>query len=176
MILTTDVAYGDADAVAAGVLHRDWEAAEAERVIVKPIAEVASYEPGAFYKRELPCLLKLLEDVDGVLDAVVIDGYVTLGAEAAPGLGWHLHEALGGSIPVVGVAKSAFTGTPEDRRVFRADSRQPLFVTAIGMPLAQAKARVAGMHGQHRLPTMLKLADRAGREHLEALHALHDRG
>lgn len=173
MILTTDVAYGDAGAVAAGVLHRDWEAAEAERVIVKPIADVASYEPGAFYKRELPCLLRLLEDVEGALDAVVIDGYVTLGAEAAPGLGWHLHESLGGSIPVVGVAKSEFAGTPEDCRVFRADSRQPLFVTAIGMPLAQAKAHVAGMHGRYRLPTMLKLADRAGREHLDALH---DRG
>ena len=52
-----------------------------ERAIVKHIDKVAPYEPGAFYKRELPCLMRLLDEVDRALEAVVVDGYVTLGPD-----------------------------------------------------------------------------------------------
>ncbi len=166
MILTTDVAYSETAAVAAGILHRGWDSAAAERTIVERIDTVAPYEPGAFYKRELPCLLRLLEAVDETLEAVVVDGYVTLGPEQSPGLGWHLHDRLGGGFPVIGVAKSEFVGTPETCRLYRGGSKQPLYVTSVGMPLSRAKACIAGMHGANRLPTLLKQADRVCREHL----------
>lgn len=165
MILTTDVFYSDGTAVAVGILHRTWETDAVERTIVEQVDQVAPYEPGAFYKRELPCLMRLLDDVDHTLEAVIVDGYATLGPARLPGLGWHLHERMGGSSPVVGVAKSEFAETPEECRVFRGLGRQPLYVTAIGMPLDLAKARIAGMHGPHRIPTLLKLADRLGRDH-----------
>ncbi len=168
MILTTDVAYSGTLAVAAGIVHRDWDSDAAERTIVERIDTVAPYEPGAFYKRELPCLLRLLEAVDETLDAIVVDGYVTLGPEQSPGLGWHLHDRLGGDVPVIGVAKSEFAGTPETCRLYRGGSKQPLYVTAIGMPLSQAKTCIAGMHGASRMPTLLKLADRACRDALAA--------
>ena len=167
MILTTDVFYSGDAAVAVGLLHRDWKTDVVERTIVKQIDQVAPYEPGAFYKRELPCLLRLLDDVDHALEAVIVDGYATLGPTRSPGLGWHLRERIGGSSPVVGVAKSEFAGTPDDCRVYRGSGGQPLFVTAVGMPLDLAKARVAGMHGPHRIPTLLKLADRLGRDHAQ---------
>ncbi len=166
MILTTDVAYNDNDngATAAGILHAEWESAETARRLVVPIAAVAPYEPGRFYKRELPCLLALLDAVGEALDAIVIDGFVTLGAEGKPGLGRHLFEALGGATPVVGIAKSAFAGTPEACQVLRGRSKVPLYVTAAGLPLSQAKARVQAMHGPHRIPTLVKAVDRLCRE------------
>ena len=164
MILTTDVFYRDGAAVAAGILHGRWETDAVERIIVRHIDTVAPYEPGAFYKRELPCLMRLLDEVDRALEAVVVDGYVTLGPEQSPGLGWHLHESMGRTTPVIGVAKSEFSGTPDECRLFRGRSRQPLFVTAIGIPLDDAKTCVSSMHGRFRVPTLLKLVDRLGRE------------
>ena len=127
---------------------------------------MAPYEPGAFYKRELPCLLALLQDIEPALSAIVIDGYVELGPDGTPGLGWHLHRAIGGSPPVVAIAKSEYAGTPDRCRLLRGTSKRPLFVTAIGMPLDRARALVAGMHGGSRIPTVLQLADRACRESL----------
>lgn len=163
MILSTDVSYSGRAAIAAGILHPDWTTDVVESVIVKHIDGVAPYEPGAFYKRELPCLMRVLEDVDCELEAVVVDGYVALGPEQSPGLGRHLYDSIGRTTPVIGVAKSEFDGTPEDCRLIRGRSRQPLFVTAVGLSLSRAKACIAGMHGQHRIPTLLKMADRACR-------------
>lgn len=40
-------------------------------------AVILPYEPGSFYKRELPCILSLLKDIYKQLDAIVIDGYAT---------------------------------------------------------------------------------------------------
>ena len=171
MILTTDVAYGDGVAAAAGLLHRDWDSEAPDRVIAVRIDEVAPYEPGAFYKRELPCLLRLVQEVGSRLDCVLIDGYVVLGSQEKPGLGWHLYESLGRKTPVVGIAKSAFADTPAACRLLRGSSKTPLFVTAIGMPLDRAKQRVSDMHGHSRIPTLLRMADRACRDHLSEFMA-----
>lgn len=114
----------------------------------------ADYVAGEFYRRELPCLLRLVKMADARPSVIVIDGYVTLSAEARPGLGWHLWEALERQVPVVGVAKTAFAGTPAECAVYRCGSRSPLFVTAAGLPLAEVKANVEAMHGPYRLPTL----------------------
>ncbi|MHA0033508.1 endonuclease V [Deinococcus sp. PESE-13] len=163
MILAADVQYGDTGAQAAGVLFTDWPDAAPERTLLVHLPEVAEYVPGEFYRRELPCLLRLVEVVAVPLSAVVVDGYVTLGEDARPGLGWKLWEALGRAVPVVGVAKTAFAGTPAETEVRRGGSHSPLYVTAAGLPLADAKAQVAAMHGPHRLPTLLNQADRLAR-------------
>ena len=164
MILATDVHYrGDQAAVAAGILFPHWAEAAVTRVIVKTTEGVAAYAPGEFYKRELPCLLNLLTEIDTPLETVVIDGYVSLGARRRPGLGMRLYEAMGGKVPVIGVAKSLFTGTDPGCALWRGTSRTPLYVTAVGMPLDEAKRRVLSMHGEHRIPTLLKQADRVSR-------------
>jgi deoxyribonuclease V len=140
-----------------------WESDAVERIIVKELDNVAPYEAGLFYKRELPCILSLLEDIDQALEAIVIDGYVTLGESKQPGLGRYLYESIGKSVPVIGVAKTEFVGTPGECRVFRGKSRSPLYVTTIGMPLAEARAHIEEMHGKHRIPTLLKRVDEISR-------------
>lgn len=163
MILAVDVAYFRRTATAAGVLFDAWDSGEAARTFVARIENVAGYAPGEFYLRELPCIAKLLARVDAPLDCIVVDGYARLGAAERPGLGWKLWESLGRKPPVIGVAKSEFRGTPENARLFRGRSARPLFVTAAGMPLEEAKACVARMHGTHRLPDLMKRVDRLSR-------------
>jgi deoxyribonuclease V len=93
-------------------------------------------------------------------DVIVVDGYVWLGSGAA-GLGAHLHAAIGGV--VVGVAKTRFASATDAVPICRGASRSPLFVSAVGMAVDIAAASVAAMHGPHRIPTMLKLADSIAR-------------
>ena len=82
-------------------------------------------------------------------------------AQAPPGLGKFLYDALGGEVIVIGVAKTAFRGIPPLYQLFRGGSKRPLYVTAAGVHLDLAKDFIRSMHGEHRLPTMLKRVDRA---------------
>ena len=161
MLLALDVAYTEAQGYAVAVAFADWTSEAVSAVHTTTLNQVPAYEPGAFYKRELPCLLAVLAAVDlTAVRSVVVDGYVTLGAEGRPGLGQHLYEALGGRVPVVGVAKTRFAGVaPRVVPVLRGQSQNPLYVTSVGMPMAEAARRVAAMHGPYRFPTLLKQLD-----------------
>lgn len=164
MILTVDVHYRrNNTATVAGIMFSEWESDAIERIIVKRLDNVAPYESGLFFKRELPCILSLLEDIDQPLEAIIVDGYVTLGESNKPGLGMYLYESIGRTVPVIGVAKTEFAGTPEECRVFRGKSKKPLYVTTIGMPLSEAKAHIKNMHGKSRIPTLLKRVDNISR-------------
>jgi deoxyribonuclease V len=160
-VVCLDVDYRGATAVAAGVWFRGWSASEAEAEMVATVREVAPYQPGDFYRRELPCLLAVL-DRGPAADVAVVDGYVWLGPERA-GLGAHLHAALGGRAVVVGVAKSRFAGALDAVPVYRGSSRSPLYVTAVGVSAAEAAGWVASMHGPYRVPSLLKRVDRLAR-------------
>lgn len=159
MIACVDVDYRDHEAVAACVLFRAWADAVDAGEEVEHVARVEPYRPGEFYRRELPCLLAVLGKVQGPLEAVVIDGYVWLGDETSPGLGGHLYAALGGTVPVIGVAKTGFAGVRVARPVVRGTSRRPLWVTAAGLDPDTAARHVAAMHGPFRIPTLLKRVD-----------------
>jgi deoxyribonuclease V len=159
-IAFTDVQYRAPGAVAACVLAASWEASapSAEWTCVLPA--VAPYEPGAFFRRELPCLLEVLRPAPA-LEAIVIDGYVWLDAEGARGLGAHLFEAL--RVPVIGLAKTAYRGSTFARAVPRPGSVKPLFLTSVGLEESVAAAHVARLHGVHRLPTLVKRVDALAR-------------
>jgi deoxyribonuclease V len=161
-IACVDVGYRGGRAVAACVLFGSWEDVRPAGEVTAEIAHVEPYVPGAFYKRELPCLLAVLEQVRVPLRAVLIDGYVWLSA-GRPGLGAHLYESLGRRAPVVGVAKTAFRGNTEAVSVLRGQSARPLYVTAAGMPASEAAVRVRAMHGRGRIPTLLACVDRLSR-------------
>lgn len=164
MLAAVDVHYHPTHAVAACVLfHAFTDDREATTRIAR-VTDVAPYEPGAFYKRELPCLLAVLDTVGVTLEAVVVDGYVWLSADGKPGLGARLFEAWNGKVAVVGVAKTAFAGATQGIPVLRGKSKVPLFVTAAGIDAQEAAARVAAMHGEHRIPTLLKRVDRLCRD------------
>ena len=156
-----DVHYSKIGAAAACVLFARWEDAAPARVAALRVASsVAAYVPGAFYLRELPCLLAVLRIVHEPLACVVIDGYAWLG-DQRPGLGARLYDAIG--VPVVGVAKTPFRGAPAIE-ILRGQSKRPLFVTAAGMRAEEAADRVKHMHGQFRVPTLLAATDRACRD------------
>lgn len=158
----TDVQYEGEGARAACVVA-PWTAATATEEHVVDVATVKPYRPGAFYERELPCLLAVLAAVRAPLAAIVVDGYVVLDDAGAAGLGAHLHDALERKTPVVGVAKTKFRDATFAIEVFRGQSRTPLYVTARGID-AQAAARlVTSMHGPHRVPTLLTRVDHLAR-------------
>jgi deoxyribonuclease V len=165
MLACVDVDYRGDQAVAACVLFRDWPDATPAGQLVGKVQSVAPYVPGQFYRRELPCLLAVLDKLPELPEVVVIDGYVWLGGEDHPGLGGHLHEALGRRVPVVGVAKTSFHSARLAVPVVRgASSTRPLFITAAGLGPAAAAAHVQGMHGPHRIPTLLRLVDQLCRQ------------
>lgn len=164
-IACLDVAYPDHGARAACVVAASWESESPASTYVREIDVVQPYAPGEFYRRELPCLLAVLDLLPALPEVVVIDGYVWL-SDSRPGLGAHLHAALGGKIPVVGVAKSAFAGVESCSRVvqvFRGESKRALFVTAAGMEPAVAGECVRCMAGAHRIPELLRVTDRLSR-------------
>ncbi len=159
LLACVDVDYRERGAVAAGLWFRGWSAAAPTYQAVASFPEVAEYEPGAFYRRELPCLLGVLARGPRP-DVVVVDGYVWLGGRSA-GLGAHLHAAFGGV--VVGVAKTRFASATDAVEVRRGGSRAPLFVSAVGMGVEEAAARLVEMHGPYRVPTLLKQVDSLAR-------------
>lgn len=59
MILAIDVHYKETYAKAVGILFH-WNDETPIDIITTTINEVAEYETGQFYKRELPCILQLL--------------------------------------------------------------------------------------------------------------------
>lgn len=163
MIVALDVDYGPDRARAAAVGAPTWDAPpDLERVLELP-GPPADYEPGQFWRRELPPLLALLAaNADLPLDALLVDGHAWL-TPGQPGLGARLHEALAGRVPVIGVAKTAYRGSPDAAHVLRGASQSPLFVTAIGLDLAAAADAVRRLHGPHRLPALLKRVDALAR-------------
>src|SRR5262249_35423559 len=117
-----DVDYRDGHAIAACVLFRDWSDAKPAETIALRIEGVAPYVPGEFYKRELPCLLAVLEKVAEPAELVIVDGYVWLAEDDRPGLGAHLYTALKERIPVIGVAKTRFASARRAVAVVRGEN------------------------------------------------------
>ena len=145
-----DVHYlGTGGARAAAVLAADAAFARvlAERTTLVPRA--APYRPGEFCLRELPPLRAVLEDLTG-LGLLVVGGYADLDPGGQPGLGAYAHAEFG--IPVIGVAKSRFRTATHAVPVVRGSSARPLYVTAAGMPTADAADLVRRMAGRYRLP------------------------
>jgi deoxyribonuclease V len=163
MIACTDVHYGKTHAIAACLLFRDWPDAYSCLEVTERIQEPAPYEPGRSYRRELPALLSVIGRLVERPAVIVIDGYVWLGDEFHPGLGAHLYEALGRTAAVVGVAKTLFQEGLAVRAIKRGTSLRPLYVTTAGIELNEAAERIVELHGEFRMPTLLKKVDRLGR-------------
>lgn len=167
MIGILDAAYGDAASAVACVTVEDWEDASALAEFTHRAGPAADYQPGEFYKREMPLLLSVLGMLPRKPEIIVIDGYVWLGVEDRKGLGAHLFDALGRASSVVGIAKTKFHGASYwAAEVRRGGSDSPLYVTAAGVDAGEAAAAVKRMHGEHRIPELVTLADRLARKAL----------
>lgn len=162
MILAFDVYYTDNAAKTVCIAFENWADTTYSQATVEYVSPVAEYESGAFYKRELPCIMQVLQKMDlAAVTAIVVDGYVWLDDAGTPGLGAHLYEALGRTVPVIGVAKTNFAKNTQNRiTVLRGESGKPLYVTAIGCGMEEAAAQIRNMHGEYRMPALLKELDR----------------
>lgn len=165
MILAIDVHYKTNYAKNVGVLF-NWSDEAPSDTIVTQLTEVEEYVPGLFYKRELPCLLDVINQVDlSKVDAIVVDGHVYIDNDKNFGLGGYLWEALSQKVPVIGVAKRAFHKNElTNEPVLRGDSKNPLYVSAIGLTLEIAVQRIEAMHGDYRMPTILQILDTETKE------------
>jgi deoxyribonuclease V len=162
MIFAFDVAYNENNiAQAAGIGFHHWSDEHPAEVHSEFVIGLEAYTPGEFYKRELPCIEKLLDKIErSQIGLVIIDGFVFLDNDGRPGLGAHVYEVLGGSIPVIGVAKTLFANNTKNvREVLRGESLKPLYVSSIGVDVESAAVNIQNMHGKFRIPTLLKKLD-----------------
>ena len=167
MIYILDVQYnGDLNGLVACIGIKDWNDTSASYSKTHFIEQIEPYQSGSFYKRELPCLLEALKDLDDI-EYVVIDGYVWLGEESRNGLGMYLYNALDKAVPIIGVAKNPFPKTPKRCEILRGESQKPLFVTSIGIDLEESKQYIQNMYGRYRIPKILKEVDSLCRRNVE---------
>lgn len=182
MILAIDVYYYPQESwksyTVSGVKFKSWDSKEPDEIIrfTKSKSDnnlcIAPYVSGSFKDRELPCILEFLkqENLKDV-DTIIIDGYVILvnnELESINTLGTSLYSELCvnglGHISVVGIAKSKYHDESmmiESVPVLRGDAIRPIYVTAAGwISSGEAAEKVRSMYGEHRLPDLIKLADK----------------
>lgn len=166
MIYAFDTYYYEDFAKTVCIAFEDWNSEQENEIFNEKTKITAEYESGAFYKRELPCILSLLEKIQlQPNDIIIVDGYVSLNDEGKIGLGGYLFEALNRKFPVIGIAKNGFSSPDSKRReVFRGESKTPLFLTSIGIDVDEVQKKVEKMHGHFRFPTLLKKLDQLTRE------------
>ncbi len=166
MKIVIDVGYDENKANAASLSFENWDDSsptDSKKILLENIAD---YEPGKFYLRELPCILESLNQYDlDQVDTIIIDGFVWLNSEKKPGLGAYLFEKLDKKIPIIGVAKRKFHGENIFMKTIeRGESKNPLFITAEGIEVNEAAELIKNMHGDFRIPTLLRVVDQLSRE------------
>ncbi|NMH27929.1 endonuclease V [Flavobacterium silvaticum] len=161
MIAAVDTYYYGNKARTVAIVFRHWESGDFEGHYIEETEISAEYVPGEFYKRELPCILSILKKVDmDAIEAIVVDGYVFLDDDSKLGLGGHLYESLHRKYPVTGVAKTNFVSVKDKKKeLFRGESKNPLYITAIGIDLENATQNISHMSGEYRNPKLLKQLD-----------------
>ena len=167
MLAILDAAYSETASAVVCVTAASWDATRSLDEISLTAGPPAAYEPGQFFKRELPLLVDVLARLPDRPATIVIDGYVWLGMDGRKGLGAHLYDALGEACAVVGIAKTRFADAEQwSAQVVRGAGTSPLYVTAAGIALDDAAAGVKRMSGGHRIPALVGLADRLARRAL----------
>ena len=164
--LAVDVYYRRGFAFTAGVTFSDFSQSSPSNIYYSRKETSASYIPGEFYTRELPCITQLLEEHNIVPNVVIIDGYVFIDRTGKKGLGAYLAAYFNDRFQeygIIGVAKSPMHQTPDEWKVYRGKSKRPLYVDSIGLSPDFARLAVSNMAGEFRIPTILKLVDQLGR-------------
>ena len=164
MIACFDVHYFDTHANAAAVIIEDWSDSDCVEKLCIRCDAPKEYIAGEFYRRELDPLKTIIASIDSQIQTCVIDAYCHLSADGKPGLGSYLHNELSDGGSIIGVAKNPFRDTKHAIELMRGNSARPLFVTSIGIDYQTAAEHIKSMHGNHRIPTLLKMVDRLCRD------------
>lgn len=166
MFVAVDTFYYENKAKTIAITFNNWEDSTYSKHYSEELDISAEYIPGEFYKRELPCILSILKNINlDSIKAIIIDGYVYLDDFNKYGLGGHLYESLNRKIPIIGVAKTNFASNNENKvELLRGKSKNPLFVTSIGVNIFIAKENISKMFGEYRIPKLLKELDQLTKE------------
>lgn len=129
----------------------------------------AEYKPGELYKRELPCIMQCLENINvETIDTIIVDGFVWVLNDdnvRIPGLGKRLQDAVfekySHHVCVVGIAKNPYNGLiPNCKEVKRGKSEKPLYLTCTEDFFTEHYAdELKMMFGEYRIPDILKSID-----------------
>lgn len=163
--IVLDVQYSDESSNVACVVFDDHRSNEVIRIAsIFCDEKPEEYIPGNFAKRELPLLKRMIDSVvDDFNDVTfIIDGYVRF-SDAKPCLGQRLYDSYDGKYPVIGVAKTRFQDATSIE-VLRGGSKNPLFITSVGVDADAAAQIIKEMHGAYRIPTLLKACDSEARK------------
>lgn len=164
--LAIDTFYTQDNAYTVGIIFSNWNSNLPDSVISCNTPNPSPYIPGEFYKRELPCILDLLKEVDlQEISTIIVDGYVWIEKDGSlcDGLGAKLYEVLNDpEITVIGVAKSKFSGCEEHSYpILRGTATKPLYIQSIGRISGKnASSLIKNMKGSCKLPDLLKYLDR----------------
>lgn len=166
MILAFDTYYLNENAKTICICFDNWENENNYKIYTEKISGIQEYVSGEFYKRELPCILSLISNINiKNVDLIIIDGFVYLDDDLKFGLGAYLYHALNEKIPIIGVAKRDFTTIKKNKQIlFRGKSKNPLYITSIGIELESASEKIRNMKGEFRIPTLLKEVDKLTKE------------
>ena len=178
--LATDTYYYKDRAKTVGIIFNSWEDSEPAEIIHSWLSadKYGPYIPGEFYKRELPCIINLFKEHNIDLkefDTIILDGLARLPGSSTEGLGAHLEDKIQELWPdldfydrpsIMGIAKTKFGDVENDPGtsvVHRGTAKTPLYVNTTWhlMSSADAAENLKKMHGDNRIPTLLKLLDRA---------------
>lgn len=166
MILTIDVHYKKDYAKTVLLFFENFSSEKPTSIESHTTEDILEYEPGLFYKRELPCIMNALQGVnlEGV-EIIIVDGYIYVDNEKSFGLGGYLYEALHKKYPIIGVAKTKFHKNMETvKEIYRGESKNPLYISSIGIEKEVAADYIQNMFGSFRLPYLLKLMDQITKE------------
>ncbi|MBN2460481.1 MAG: endonuclease V, partial [Candidatus Cloacimonetes bacterium] len=72
MILAVDVHYQKDKAVVAGITFQNWQDRSPENEYVLQVENITAYVPGYFFRRELPCILKIISEYNLQPEIIVI--------------------------------------------------------------------------------------------------------
>lgn len=166
-ILAIDVHYQNDHAFVAGITFSCVDQKEPTGIYYSELEVPAIYQSGEFYKRELPCITRLLDENALYSHVIIVDGYAYLDNQRKKGLGahlaWELYRRNSDTI-VIGVAKNPRKSVPSAWEVYRGSSTKPLYVDSIGMDSKFAREFISKMAGENRVPILLKLVDRLCRD------------
>lgn len=167
--IAIDSYYTEDTAYTVGVVFNDIEDSEPERIIESMTSDFEPYIPGEFYRRELPGVLRILRELDlRDFDTIILDSFVRLKDESHEwsGLGEILKARLEEEgrwhkdLSIWGVAKTNFIMSDQiSEKVYRGESKKPLYVQST-RDSKGAALLVRRMHGDHRIPTLLKILDK----------------
>lgn len=161
MILSFDSYYYENKAKTVCLAFENWTTMNDFSVYYEILEDIEEYIPGEFYRRELPCILSLLKKIKfEKIDVIVVDGFVFLDDNNRLGLGGHLYKQLEEKVPIIGVAKTNFASIVNNKRELkRGESKNPLFITSIGLDPDKAVEYIGSMAGDYRIPKLLQHLD-----------------